>query len=76
MYVCLCKGVTDHTIRNAVADGVTSMRELRQMYGVASQCGCCKSCAKEVLAEALATNNERERRFLNLPSLPTTVCYT
>lgn len=50
MYVCLCKGVTDKTIRRAVNDeGISSMRELRQQYGVASQCGCCKSCAKKSL---------------------------
>jgi len=73
MYVCLCKGVTDHTIRKAVDQGISSMRELRQEYGVASQCGCCKQCAKEVLGEALAARNER---FLDNTLLPTTVCYT
>ncbi|CAB0149486.1 Bacterioferritin-associated ferredoxin [Pseudidiomarina piscicola] len=74
MYVCLCKGVTDKTIRRAVHDeGISSMRELRQNYGVASQCGCCKSCAKEVLTEAV---KERNTRFLEEALLPTTVCYT
>ena len=74
MYVCLCKGVTDKTIRSAVHDeGISSMRELRQQYGVASQCGCCKSCAKEVLSEAV---KERNQRFLEETLLPTTVCYT
>ena len=34
------------------------MRELRQQYGVASQCGCCKQCAKEVLNEALEKRND------------------
>lgn len=73
MYVCLCKGVTDRTIRQAVDDGVSSMRELRQQFGVAAQCGCCKQCAKEVLGEALT---KRQQRFANAPSLPTVVCYT
>lgn len=74
MYVCLCKGVTDKTIRRAVHDeGVSSMRELRQQYGVASQCGCCKSCAKEVLTDAV---KERNKRFLEETLLPTDVCYT
>ncbi|RUO65780.1 bacterioferritin-associated ferredoxin [Pseudidiomarina planktonica] len=73
MYVCLCKGVTDHTIREAVDQGVTSMRELRQEFGVASQCGCCKQCAKDVLGEALT---ERNKRFLDNTLLPTAVCYT
>ncbi|RUO61877.1 bacterioferritin-associated ferredoxin [Pseudidiomarina insulisalsae] len=74
MYVCLCKGVTDKTIHRAVhQEGVSSMRELRQQYGVASQCGCCKSCAKDVLADAV---KERNARFLEESLLPTTVCYT
>lgn len=73
MYVCLCKGVTDKTIRKAVhEDGISSLRELRQTYGVASQCGCCKSCAKEVLTDAV---NERNARLLKDTLLPTTVCY-
>ncbi|MGQ4276358.1 bacterioferritin-associated ferredoxin [Pseudidiomarina sp. E22-M8] len=74
MYVCLCKGVTDKTIRRAVHDeGISSMRELRQQYGVASQCACCKSCAKEVLTDAV---KERNTRFLEEALLPTAVCYT
>ncbi|MDX1705814.1 bacterioferritin-associated ferredoxin [Pseudidiomarina sp.] len=73
MYVCLCKSVTDHTIRRAVDNGLSSMRELRQEYGVASQCGCCKQCAKEVLSEAV---QKRNARFADQSMLPTTVCYT
>ena len=54
MYVCLCKGINDKVIHQAVVSGeVNSMRDLRQQYGVASQCGCCKNCAKDVLHEAL-----------------------
>ena len=74
MYVCLCKGVSDKTIAKSVASGeVSSMRELRQQYGVASQCGCCKQCAKEVLNEALEKRNDH---VLPGTKIPTTVCYT
>lgn len=73
MYVCLCKGVTDHTIRAAVADGVSSMRELKQLYGVGAQCGCCTQCAKDVLTEALA---KPVNRHANNTLIPTSVCYT
>ncbi len=47
MYVCLCKGVTDRAIQQAVERGNTSLRGLRQELGCASQC--CK-CAREVRA--------------------------
>ncbi|MFD2632418.1 (2Fe-2S)-binding protein [Idiomarina piscisalsi] len=74
MYVCLCKGVNDKTIHQAVSCGeVSSMRDLRQQYGVASQCGCCKDCAKTVLNEALQENSPKKSQET---SLPVSVCYT
>ncbi|MBT9538454.1 bacterioferritin-associated ferredoxin [Thiobacillus sp.] len=55
MYVCLCHNVTDTKIRHLVrTEGVSSMRELREQLGVATQCGKCAQCAKHVLNEALA----------------------
>ncbi|MCC5879361.1 MAG: bacterioferritin-associated ferredoxin [Idiomarina sp.] len=53
MYICLCKAVTDKDIHRAVGDGASSMRCLRQLNGVGSQCGRCVGHAKEVLGEAL-----------------------
>lgn len=74
MYVCLCKGVNDKTIHQAVSSGeVSSMRDLRQQYGVASQCGCCKECAKTVLNEALQENSPKKSQET---VLPVSVCYT
>jgi bacterioferritin-associated ferredoxin len=55
MYVCLCKGVTDCQIREAVCEGACSMRELRMCLGVASQCGRCAQHARQVLEETLDT---------------------
>lgn len=54
MYVCICQQVTDGDIREAVAnDGACSMRDLHRQLGVASSCGCCAPCAREVLMAAL-----------------------
>lgn len=54
MYVCLCQQVTDRDIRDAVVDeGARSMRDLQCRLGVASCCGCCAPCARDVLAAAL-----------------------
>lgn len=52
MYVCICHGVTDRQIREAVCDGVASMRALRQELGVASNCGRCAPYAKQILDES------------------------
>ena len=53
MYVCLCKGITDSQIRQAVDAGATSLRQVRQQLGVASQCGKCSCLAREVLNTAV-----------------------
>jgi len=54
MYVCLCHNVTDTDIRQLVrTEGVSSMRELREHLGVATQCGKCAKCAKDVLRDAV-----------------------
>lgn len=49
MYVCVCRAVTDRQIREAAAEGVRTMRELRLKLGVCSSCGKCGECAKEIL---------------------------
>lgn len=54
MYVCLCQNVTDTDIRHLVrTQGVGTMRDLREHLGVATQCGKCAKCAKDVLREAV-----------------------
>ena len=50
MYICLCYGVTDKTIKQAVRDhGVGNMRDLREMLDVGSQCGKCVQMAQQVI---------------------------
>ena len=54
MYVCICNSVTDRQIREAVAQGYDSMAKLRNELKVASCCGKCESCARQVLSDCLA----------------------
>lgn len=50
MYVCMCYGVTDKAIQNAVEEGgVGNMRELRQRLDVGSQCGKCIQMAQQII---------------------------
>ena len=53
MYVCLCKGITDSDIREAVAGGMTNYRELRLSLGLSSQCGKCSVQAREIFRESI-----------------------
>jgi bacterioferritin-associated ferredoxin len=54
MIVCLCHRVSDRDIRRAVADGTRNFEVLQDDTRVASACGACHDCAREVFDEALA----------------------
>ena len=49
MYVCICKGITDHQIRSAVHQGARSVRDLYRDQALGSQCGKCVCTARQVL---------------------------
>lgn len=53
MFVCNCKGVTDHDIHQAALNGASDLRTLRQCTGATGQCGKCAVHAREVLTDAL-----------------------
>jgi bacterioferritin-associated ferredoxin len=63
MYVCICNGVTERAVRQAAAEGVTTMSELTRRTGCASTCGGCADYAEEVL------RNEHARAAFPLPLL-------
>lgn len=65
MYVCLCQNVTDTEIRRRVRTGeVSSLRELREQLGVATQCGKCARCAKDILQEAASEMHAEMRHCI------------
>ena len=70
MYICVCKGVTDGAIREAVNNGAERMRDLKNCLGVTEQCGICACHAKEVLEQARA-----EKAQLRSP-MPQITCLT
>lgn len=49
MYVCLCSGVTDKQIIEAVKNGHNSLEALNERLGVGANCGSCLSVAKELI---------------------------
>lgn len=63
MYVCLCKGITDTQIRAAVQDGASSMQELRNSLGVASQCGKCGVLARDIVRDSLGSMARDEEQL-------------
>jgi bacterioferritin-associated ferredoxin len=54
MIVCLCHRVSDCDIVRAVREGTCSFEVLQDDTRVASSCGCCHDCAREVFDKACA----------------------
>lgn len=53
MYVCLCKGITDSQIRDAINSGAESVRAVRDQLGVMTQCGKCACLTREIVRSTL-----------------------
>jgi len=59
MYVCICRGVNEKAIHQAVADGAQSVRDVRRCLDVGSQCGQCVRHAHEVIEQAKSSLIEK-----------------
>ena len=53
MYICLCHGVNENTLREAIDRGARSVRELSAQTGCGTQCGSCVPQIRSLLSEAL-----------------------
>ena len=47
MYVCLCLGITDKEVQQAIAEGAHSLSALRLKLGVGGECGRCRRALRE-----------------------------
>jgi bacterioferritin-associated ferredoxin len=56
MIVCLCHRVSDREIVHAVRCGTRCFDVLQDETLVASSCGCCHDCAREVFDDACAAH--------------------
>jgi bacterioferritin-associated ferredoxin len=53
MIVCLCHRVSDRDIQRAVTSGARCFEVLQDETRLASSCGCCHDCAREVFDAAV-----------------------
>ena len=54
MYVCVCHAINETRVREAVAQGRTSVRALREHFDFGECCGKCNACMRELINEAQA----------------------
>lgn len=53
MIVCLCHRISDRDINREVGAGTVCFEQLQDETRVASSCGACRDCAREVFDAAL-----------------------
>jgi bacterioferritin-associated ferredoxin len=60
MYICLCKGITDHQLRNALDQSKAnpSLKEVCKKLGVGTDCGSCLKDAYSLLKSELEQKSE------------------
>ncbi|VUD52544.1 Bacterioferritin-associated ferredoxin [Thalassocella blandensis] len=63
MYVCLCKGVTDSQIREAVNGGAESFREVKNQLGAATGCGRCACDVRDLVKATLESDSDNALFF-------------
>lgn len=49
MFVCMCNGVTERQVREAIEEGASSLADLTACLGVAAGCGCCADFTEDML---------------------------
>ena len=49
MYVCVCHGISEKRLSQAIQEGARSFEQLQSCTGVATCCGACEPCAREIL---------------------------
>ncbi len=54
MIVCICHGINDKAIRNAVSDGAVSLSDIACATGAGTCCGKCHDCVREIVDEQLS----------------------
>lgn len=55
MFVCICHGINEKAIQQAVSEGAKNVREVRKVLNLGSQCGQCVRHAHEVIEQAKET---------------------
>jgi bacterioferritin-associated ferredoxin len=60
-HVCLCLGVTNHTVADAVAAGAITCNQVADACGAGSQCGRCRRTVRAVISSSQSEISESGR---------------
>lgn len=66
MYICICNKIADSQIKDCVAQGASSLTDLREMMSIANQCCKCVPDTHSIIETAVA---EREQSTFNVDAV-------
>lgn len=55
MYVCLCAGATSATVRDVVASGASTSKQVAAACGAGGDCGRCRRTVRAIIEQHFAT---------------------
>lgn len=67
MIVCLCKGVSCGVIRNAIAEGATSVEEIGRACGAGTDCGGCEGTIEDLIEQEAGVPGVASCQHRSLP---------
>jgi bacterioferritin-associated ferredoxin len=65
MYVCLCHGVTNVEVGEAVAHGADSTRKVAEATQAGATCGRCKATIRQIIEAASPERHSGPRHLLD-----------
>jgi bacterioferritin-associated ferredoxin len=58
MLVCACRGVSDREVREALARGASTLREVGRACGAGTDCGSCRDLLRKMLGSCAPPGSE------------------
>jgi len=58
MLVCVCRGVSDREVREVLARGASTLREVGRACGAGADCGSCRDLIRTMLASCAPQGRE------------------
>jgi bacterioferritin-associated ferredoxin len=49
MWVCLCNGITSHTVVDAIMAGASTTKDVAQACGAGADCGRCRRTVRAII---------------------------
>jgi bacterioferritin-associated ferredoxin len=62
MYVCLCNGVTERDIHEAIAEGASTLEEVAYCTGAGTRCGGCVAAVTALIEAKIESREDEPRR--------------